>query len=121
MLLSEKLKKNNLELWDKTHKKHPFVNAIKDGSLTINKFRYYMIQDYKFLIEYCKVIAIAISKSEKLPIMAYWSKLLDETLNSEMKIHEDFCKDFGINDYELFDSEMSYETKAYCNHLLTIA
>jgi len=121
MLLSEQLRKTNLDLWDKTHIKHPFVNAIKDGSLTINKFRYYMIQDYKFLIEYCKVIAIAISKAEKLPIMSYWSKLLDETLNSEMKIHEDFCKDFGINDYELFDSEMSYETNAYCNHLLTIA
>ena len=121
MLLSEKLKKTNLELWDKTHIRHPFVTSIKDGSLTINKFRYYMIQDYKFLIEYCKVIAIAISKSERLPTMSYWSKLLDETLNSEMKIHEDFCKDFGIDNYELFDSEMSYETNAYCNHLLTIA
>ena len=82
MLLSEKLKKTNLELWDKTHIRHPFVTSIKDGSLTINKFRYYMIQDYKFLIEYCKVIAIAISKSERLPTMSYWSKLLDETLNA---------------------------------------
>ena len=35
MLLSEQLRETNLDLWDKTHIKHPFVNAIKDGSLTI--------------------------------------------------------------------------------------
>ena len=64
MSFSNELKSNNLSLWNKAHVEHPFVLGMKDGSLEFNKFKFYMIQDYKFLIEYCRVISIAISKAK---------------------------------------------------------
>ncbi|MAU23791.1 MAG: thiaminase II [Dehalococcoidia bacterium] len=121
MSFSNLLKNNNLSLWNKSHVDHPFIKGIQDGSLEFDKFKYYMIQDYKFLIEYCRVISIAISKSFDQDIMSFWSKLLDETLNSEMTLHESFCSDFGITKEELFNSETSIATKSYCNYLLSTA
>ena len=63
MTFSDKLKNNNLDLWNKTHVNHLFISGIREGTLEFDKFKHYMIQDYKFLIEYCRVISIAISKS----------------------------------------------------------
>ena len=83
--------------------------------------RYYMIQDYKFLIEYCRVISIAISKSKSFEFMSFLSNLLSETLNSEMKLHESFCDDFGIKKNDLINSKSSLATQSYCNYLLSIA
>ena len=82
MSFSEKLKRNNLVLWDKTHVNHPFVQAIKNGTLEFKNFKFYMIQDYKFLIEYCKVISIAISKANNFETMSFLSKLLSFVSNS---------------------------------------
>jgi len=121
MSFSNILKNNNVSLWNKAHVNHPFINGLQDGSLEFEKFKHYMIQDYKFLIEYCRVISIAISKSFDQKIMSFWSRLLDETLNSEMSLHESFCSDFGISKDELFNSETSIATKSYCNYLLSTA
>ena len=37
---------------------HPFVKGIEDGTLDRERFRYYIIQDYLYLIEYTKVFGI---------------------------------------------------------------
>ena len=39
--------------------RHPFVRGIADGSLAVEKFQFYLCQDYLFLIEYCRVFALA--------------------------------------------------------------
>jgi thiaminase/transcriptional activator TenA len=80
-----------------------------------------MIQDYKFLIEYCKVVSIAISKSNNFETMSFLSKLLDETLNSEMTLHENFCNDYGIKKTELLSFETAPSTQAYSNYLISTA
>ena len=121
MSFSEKLKNNNLDLWDKAHIKHPFVQSIQNGNIEFKNFKFYMIQDYKFLIEYCKVVSIAISKSNNFETMSFLSKLLDETLNSEMTLHENFCNDYGIKKTELLSFETAPSTQAYSNYLISTA
>ncbi|MQF84239.1 MAG: thiaminase II [SAR202 cluster bacterium] len=121
MTFSIKLKNNNLDLWNKTHVNHSFISGIREGTLEFDKFKHYMIQDYKFLIEYCRVISIAISKSFDEEIMSFWSKLLDETLNSEMDLHKSFCSDFGISNEEIINTESSLATRSYTNYLLSTA
>ena len=48
MSFSKDLKNNNLILWNKAHVNHPFIKGLQDGSLDLEKFKHYMIQDYKF-------------------------------------------------------------------------
>jgi len=106
-------------LWEKEYM-HPFVQGIGSGSLELEKFQHYMKQDYLFLIEFSKVISLAIAKSKNLKDMGWFSTLLNETLNTEMALHVSFCKDFNITEEELLNTDMSPSTHSYTRHLLEI-
>ena len=54
MTTTERLLAGTQELWER-YTDHPFVRGIADGSLDEEKFRYYMVQDYIYLIDYAKV------------------------------------------------------------------
>ncbi len=107
--------------WRKAHQEHPFVVAMGDGSLSLERFQYFMRQDYLFLVDYARVLAIAAAKSPSLDSMGHWAALLDETLNSEMELHRGFCADFGITVGELESTEAMPATVAYTDHLLRSA
>lgn len=107
--------------WRKAHETHPFVVAMGDGTLSLERFQYYMRQDYLFLIDYARVLALAAAKSPSLSSMGHWAALLDETLNSEMELHRGFCADFGITVDELEATEPMPATVAYTDHLLRSA
>ena len=112
------LRQENSVLWNLANSEHPFVKGLGDGSLSLDKFQYYLKQDYIFLFDYCKVLAIAASKSDSERMMSKWVTLLDETLNSEMNLHRSFCKDFDISEEELDDTEAVSSTSDYTNFLL---
>ncbi|HCE75510.1 MAG TPA: thiaminase II [Dehalococcoidia bacterium] len=113
------LRKKADSLWEKEYL-HPFVQGIGSGTLELEKFQHYMKQDYLFLIEFSKVISLAIAKCKNLEDMGWCSALLNETLNTEMSLHVSFCKDFDIGEKELLDTKMSPATHSYTRHLLEI-
>ncbi|MFP6595537.1 MAG: hypothetical protein VB860_11320 [Dehalococcoidia bacterium] len=92
-----------------------------DGTLSLDRFRFFMQQDYLFLIDYSRAIAIACAKSPDLDSMGHWVKLLDKTLNSEMALHRSFCVDFGITEEELAATQPSPATISYTKHLVDTA
>ena len=69
-------------IWDR-ELKHPFVRGLGDGTLPIDRFRFYLAQDYVFLTEYCRVFALAAAKAPDLQTIGVFTRLLDETLNTD--------------------------------------
>ena len=116
--LSNFLREENIDRWKTANYEHPFVKKLGDGSLELDKFQYYLKQDYVFLINYCKVLALAVSKSSSEKMMRKWAGLLDETLNSEMDLHRNFCSDFGISISNLEKTIADTSTKNYCDFLI---
>ena len=116
--LSKILKDKNYDNWRRANFDHPFVQELGKGILPLNKFQYYLKQDYVFLINYCKVLALAASKSPSESMMKRWVSLLNETLNSEMDLHRNFCKDFGISISNLEKTIADTSTKNYCDFLI---
>ncbi|MBI2166602.1 MAG: thiaminase II [Chloroflexi bacterium] len=114
---SKKLRAKGGHIWQRTLA-HPFVRGIGDGSLPLEKFRYYMAQDYLFLIEYSRVLALASARAHSLEEMAWFARLLDSTLNVEMGLHRGFAGMFGITERELEATGPSPSTHAYTRHLL---
>ena len=100
---------------------HPFITGIGDGSLPVDRFKYYVIQDYVYLIDYSRALAIASARAIDLQDMAWFAGLLDETLNQEMALHRSYCQEFGINLQELESVEPASTTKSYTNFLLKTA
>jgi thiaminase/transcriptional activator TenA len=100
---------------------HPFVQGIGDGTLPLEKFKFYLCQDYVFLVEYCRVLALASSKAQDLDAMEKFAELLYATLHTEMALHRGYAQKFGIGEEELERTQAAPTTYAYTRHLLSVA
>ena len=100
---------------------HPFVTGVGDGTLDVEKFKYYVRQDYVYLIDYSRVLALASARAPDLETMSWFAALLDETLNTEMDLHRSYCAEFGITRQQLEETPASPTTTAYTSYLLKVA
>src|SRR5712692_2268116 len=100
---------------------HPFVRGIGDGTLPLERFRFYIRQDYVFLIEFSRVLALAAARAADLDAMSRYASLLDATLNGEMELHRGYCERLGIAREELEATVAAPTTHAYTRHLLAVA
>ena len=100
---------------------HPFITGIGDGSLDVEAFKFYICQDYVYLIEYSRMLAIASARAPDLETMGWFAKLLDGTLNVEMDLHRSYCAQFGITTGDLESTRPAPTTLAYTNFLLNVA
>ena len=115
MKFTDRLLEKTLPIWRQNHS-HPFVQGIGNGTLDQDKFRFYMVQDYLYLIDYSKVFAIGAVKADDLETMGKFASLLDGTLNTEMALHRSYAARFGI-------SEKSWKTRSHpqlCSHIRII-
>ena len=83
---SDELRAKYAEMWER-EQNHPFVVGIGDGSLPVENFRYYMRQDYIFLVAYCRALSLAVAKAPTIEDMGWFARLIHETLNTEMALH----------------------------------
>ena len=100
---------------------HPFITGVGDGTLPVEKFKYYVMQDYVYLIDYARVLALASARAPDLESMSWFAGLLDETLNTEMDLHRSFCSEFGITREALEATQAAPTTVAYTSFLLKVA
>jgi thiaminase/transcriptional activator TenA len=108
------------DIWNAQHQ-HSFVQAIGDGTLDEERFKFWLRQDYVFLIEYARLLALAAARSPDLETMTSFSRLLQETLATEMSLHRAYAAEFGIAAEELEREFPAPTTRAYTNFLLRVA
>ena len=105
------------KIWDAQYE-HPFIQGIQDNTLPISKFMYWVKQDYLFLIDYGKLFSIAVVKSPDIRSSMQFSNLAYETFSTEMDLHRNFAKEFGISELELESERKSPTCSAYTDFLL---
>ena len=59
MSFSRGLKSKAEKVWEDGYN-HPFVQEIGKGILDREKFKFYLLQDYLYLLQYAKVFATAV-------------------------------------------------------------
>ena len=112
------------ELRDETNKQvsaqlaHPFVRGIADGSLDPGVFENWVKQDYRYLIEYARVFGFCAARADTLEAMTWYANALHLTLATEMDLHRQYAKRFGISANELESTPMWPTTKAYTDFLV---
>lgn len=100
---------------------HPFVTGVGDGTLDVERFKYYVMQDYAYLIDYSRALALASARAPDLETMGWFARLLDETLNVEMDLHRSYCAEFGVTPQELEATRPAPTSVAYTSFLLKVA
>jgi len=106
-------------IWEAIHE-HPFLRELGEGSLDVGRFRFYILQDYPYLKEFSRVLALAVSRGGPLEEMSFFAGLLQTTLTVEMALHRSYCREFGITDQDLEAAELAPTAHAYTRHLLSI-
>jgi thiaminase (transcriptional activator TenA) len=99
---TNKSMKTTQDLWDNAlsiihaTEQHPFLLAMVNGTLEIEKFQYYIIQDLYYLHEF----AFCIHHLSSIAPSSIDSKRLTEFAQSikqaEMALHNSFCKEWNI-------------------------
>ena len=100
---------------------HPFIVGVGNGSLNVENFKHYVLQDYVYLVDYSRVLAIGAARAPDLDTMSWFAGLLDETLNTEMDLHRTYCLEFGISRRKLESTVPSPTTISYTSFLLKTA
>jgi len=100
---------------------HPMVEQLGAGTLDESPFRYWVRQDYVYLVEYARVFALGAANAPDLRRMSTFAELLDSTLNTEMDLHRAYAADFDVSEAELEATEPSPTTRAYTDFLVRIA
>lgn len=117
---SDRLRAAAARVWEAQHE-HPFIRGIGGGSLAPERFRYWVRQDYRFLIEYGRMLATAAARAPDLDSMTRLAALAHGTLATEMSLHRAYAREFGIAEEELEREEMSPTCRAYTDFLVRTA
>ena len=100
---------------------HPFVKGIEDGTLDKEKFRYYIKQDYLYLIEYTKVFGIGIAKAKSTEVTKLFASYIQLLTDGEMDIHRGSMGRFGVTEAELADTPRALDNLSYTSYMLRVA
>ncbi|MBE0593643.1 MAG: thiaminase II, partial [Gemmatimonadales bacterium] len=97
---------------------HPFVKGLGDGTLDVERFKRWVLQDYLYLKEFARIFAWAVAKADRLDSMGWYATVLNLTLNTEMGLHRSYAERFGITAEELEATGMWPTTRAYTDFLV---
>ena len=102
-------------------RKHPFVTGIGDGTLAVEKFQHFMLQDYLYLFDYARVFALGVVKARDPELMRTFAANVDAILDGEMKIHRAYMKRLGITEEQVFAVKPALDNLSYTNYMLSVA
>lgn len=118
MKLSEKLKKDAEHIWQEIYI-HPFVKELFEGTLPEHKFRFYILQDYNYLIASIKNFSLLASRAEDVKMMRELIDIAYIESTGEFKGYENFLKKMGLTIDEAKNEEQIPEAASYVSFLLS--
>ncbi|GKT95860.1 hypothetical protein Ct61P_13710 [Colletotrichum tofieldiae] len=106
------------DVW-KTFVYHPFVMAMGDGTLPMESFKQYLVQDYLYLVHFARANALASYKAKTIADIAAGATIVSH-ITREMSLHIDYCKGFGITVPEIEATEEHQACTAYTRYVLDV-
>jgi thiaminase/transcriptional activator TenA len=120
MTYSSSLRREVDELW-RAQLAHPFIRGVADGTLDHERFRHYVRQDYLFLVDYGRLLALASARAPRLLWQRRFAEVVVATLATEMDLHRELAAGWGIEAKELEAEQPTRTTRGYTDHLLRVA
>lgn len=119
MSFSRSLKDRALKMWEDGYN-HPFVQEMGKGTLDKEKFQFYLLQDYHYLIQYAKVFALGALKAHNEEIMTRLTEIQHNILAEELNLHREYMAGFGIGGQQLREVGPSLYNRTYTANMLAV-
>eukprot|EP00240_Pyramimonas_obovata_P014867 CAMPEP_0118932158 /NCGR_PEP_ID=MMETSP1169-20130426/9288_1 /TAXON_ID=36882 /ORGANISM="Pyramimonas obovata, Strain CCMP722" /LENGTH=210 /DNA_ID=CAMNT_0006874773 /DNA_START=196 /DNA_END=825 /DNA_ORIENTATION=+ len=97
----------------------PFVQMLSDGTLPMEIFQHYMLQDSCYLGQYARALSTAASKATTQEDQIFLSKASAKAVEVEGALHQGFLAKFGVEETE--KGCPSPTNAGYVNYLLATA
>src|SRR5258708_39707635 len=98
--------------------RHDFVLRLARGDLPEAAFRRYLVQDYLFLLHFARAWGLAIYKSENLAEMRRAQSLVAAAVETEIGLHIEYCRGWGLSEAAMAREPEALETIAYTRFVL---
>ncbi|MBV8987464.1 MAG: thiaminase II [Solirubrobacterales bacterium] len=83
----ERLREASEPLWGGLLE-HPFIAQLADGTLPLDRFRFYLEQDRLYLLDFARVLALAAARSRDETELRWFTAALRQTLEEELVENE---------------------------------
>jgi thiaminase/transcriptional activator TenA len=100
---------------------HPTVRGIGAGDLDEARFRAWLVQDYRFLLDYVRLFALAAARAPDLDALGKLVDLAHATLHEELSLHRSYAAQFSVAEAEMERAPKSRTCAAYTDFLLRTA
>lgn len=114
-VINRLIQQANLQ-WE-TYIEHPFVIQLAQGTLAKSCFQHYLKQDYLYLFQYSRALSLGIFKADNFNQIRAAHRA-NAALLSEIELHIDFCRQWGISIEELTGLPESPACVAYTRYVL---
>ena len=115
--LSQRLHACVQDIWPR-YLSHPFVMQMADGTLPMEKFRYYMLQDYLYLKDYVKIFAAISQKADDFEQIRFLSGELANTIGETFRTHLPYMQRLGVTEDEIRRARPHIDNSAYSHYML---
>lgn len=120
MNLTDRLYEEVKDIWE-GYLNQLFVKELGEGTLKEDSFRFYMVQDYRYLLQYAKVFALGILKAEDEGLMRRFACMVHDTLDGEMDVHKIYMERLGITKQEIASTKSALANLSYTSYMLDVS
>jgi thiaminase/transcriptional activator TenA len=100
---------------------HPFLRELHAGTLPMNRFTYFVLQDYVYLLDFAQVLCQGAAKSPDLETLELFARHALGAVEVERGFHASFGKTLGLSRKQLDAVAKGPMTQAYIGHLQSVA
>ena len=101
--------------------RHPFLRGLTDGSLPIESFQYYAVQDALYLREFARALSIAAARAPRDDWIMMFNEHAAGALKVERALHESFFLEWTLSPQEVAATPLAPTNLAYTSYLLALA
>jgi len=101
--------------------RHPFVRGLGDGSLDLQCFKFYVLQDALYLREFGRALAIAAARAPEDDWIVMFADHAANAVKVERALHESFFQHWGMSAGDVAAVAPAPSNLAYTSYLLAVA
>jgi thiaminase/transcriptional activator TenA len=117
---STELRRRSQKIW-RAIEKHPFLCELEAGTLPMEKFTYFILQDYVYLLDFAQVLCRGGAMAPNLETLELFCRHALGAVEVERGFHASFGKSLGLSREQLDAVAKGPATQAYIDHLQSVA
>ncbi|MEM3834636.1 thiaminase II [Pyrobaculum sp.] len=118
-MATEELRRRVDQIWQRIFA-HPFVVELYAGSLPMEKFKYYLLQDYNYLVNFAKALSLAAARAPGVDLMKTALELAYGTVTGEMANYEALLREVGLTLKDAEAAEPNRVNVSYMAYLKSV-